>query len=124
MSDHAPFKTMGFCPTCERYTPHQCAKCQPAPDSEVERLRAENAELRVDYGEILDNLQAAADMFDDGSQAGNNLDEAIVWLLTKARRQLEQIDIAAKHALLKPGEMPLAEALHEIRAIIAEGERP
>lgn len=43
MIDHTDtFKTMGFCPTCERYTAHVCAKCQPADprDAEIARLRS------------------------------------------------------------------------------------
>lgn len=50
MIDHTEtFKTMGFCPHCERYTAHVCAKCQPTPDprdAEIARLTAERDALK------------------------------------------------------------------------------
>lgn len=104
MTDQAPFKTMGFCATCQRHTRHVCAKCQPAApegqptaiaartcpdarDAEIVRLERENARLRKDYGEVCDNLQNVIHEF-GGGNAGSNLDEVVIEMLRTAKSEL------------------------------------
>lgn len=62
---NVPYKTMGFCATCERYTVHTCQRCQehdmamlPRVDlalvQEVQRLRAEKVLLLERLANISD----------------------------------------------------------------------
>lgn len=114
---HTPYKTMGFCATCERYTEHVCAKCRdteatlgashdtamlPRVDlalvAEVQDLRAENAALSRER--------------DEENRQKRNLYGA--WVLT-----LEQLAMALK---VEWEGQSAAELIEMVQALKAKSE--
>ncbi len=77
MTNQAPYKTMGFCATCERYTEHHCSRCQehdtamlPRVDlalvKEVQDLRAQNERLVAEKVLLTARLANISDFTLDG----------------------------------------------------------
>ena len=101
MIDHTetPFKTMGFCPTCERYTAHVCAKCQsPAPDpqAEIAALRAERDALKRERDQFFNEaLELSFHIIDISNLAF----EGLIGLRTDTKALLQAIADLADAAL-------------------------